>query len=86
MIQEGIGKSPRLAWLAERTSGRSTTSCARWSRRREPVAPSSVYALAPEFELLTGTDPSDEALVAEHVATLERMYFPAEPPPPARPR
>jgi AcrR family transcriptional regulator len=39
-------------------------------------AASSVYALAAEFELLTGDDPSDEALVAEHVAALERMFFP----------
>jgi hypothetical protein len=39
-------------------------------------AASSVYALAAEFELLTGEDPSQEALVAEHVATLERMFFP----------
>jgi len=40
-------------------------------------AASSVYALAAEFELLTGEDPTDEALVSEHVATLERLYFPA---------
>jgi len=40
-------------------------------------AASSVYALAAEFELLTGEDPSAEALVDEHVATLERMFFPA---------
>jgi AcrR family transcriptional regulator len=40
-------------------------------------AASSVYALAAEAELLTGTDPTDEVLVAEHVATLERMFFPA---------
>ena len=40
-------------------------------------AASSVYALAAEFELLTGENPSAEALVAEHVATLERMFFPA---------
>jgi AcrR family transcriptional regulator len=39
-------------------------------------AASSVYALAAEFELLTGEDPSQEALVAEHVATLERIFFP----------
>ena len=39
-------------------------------------AASSVYALAAEFELLTGQDPSDERLVEEHVATLERLYFP----------
>jgi len=44
-------------------------------------AASSVYALSAEFELLTGSDPSDEALVAEHVAALERVFFPA---PPAR--
>ena len=42
-------------------------------------AASSVYALAAEFELLTGEDPSQEALVAEHVATLERMFLPAAP-------
>ena len=42
-------------------------------------AASSVYALAAEFELLTGEDPSQEALVAEHVATLELMFFPAAP-------
>jgi hypothetical protein len=29
MIQEGVGRSPRLAWLVETPSGRSTTSCAR---------------------------------------------------------
>jgi len=49
-------------------------------------AASSVYALAAEFELLTGQNPNDEALVAEHVATLERMFFPTEPPPTARAR
>ena len=42
-------------------------------------AASSVYALAAEFELLTGEHPSDEALVAEHVAMLERLFFPAPP-------
>jgi TetR/AcrR family transcriptional regulator len=40
-------------------------------------AASSVYALAAEFELLNGEHPSNEALVAEHVATLERLFFPA---------
>jgi len=39
-------------------------------------AASSVYALAAEFELLTGESPNSEALVAEHVATLERLFFP----------
>jgi AcrR family transcriptional regulator len=43
-------------------------------------AASSVYALAAEFELLTGESPSQEALVAEHVATLERMFVPAAAP------
>ena len=38
-------------------------------------AASTLYALAAEFELITGQDPTDEALVAEHVATLERMFF-----------
>ena len=42
-------------------------------------AASSVYALAAEFELLTGEHPSDDALVAEHVAALERLFFPAAP-------
>jgi len=40
-------------------------------------AASSVYALGAEFALLTGEDPTDEALVAEHVAALERIFFPA---------
>jgi AcrR family transcriptional regulator len=43
-------------------------------------AASSVYALAAEFELLNGADPTSEALVAEHVATLERLFFPAAQP------
>jgi AcrR family transcriptional regulator len=38
-------------------------------------AASLVYAMAAEFELLTGKTPSSEALVAEHVATLERVFF-----------
>jgi AcrR family transcriptional regulator len=40
-------------------------------------AASSVYALAAEFALLTGEDPSDEALVDQHVATLERLFLSA---------
>ena len=40
-------------------------------------AASSVYALAAEFQLLTGENPSQEALVDEHVATLERLFFPS---------
>jgi AcrR family transcriptional regulator len=40
-------------------------------------AASSAYALAAEFELLTGEDPSTPALVEEHVATLERLFLPA---------
>jgi AcrR family transcriptional regulator len=47
-------------------------------------AASSAYALAAEFELLTGEDPSREELVAEHVATLERMFFAAPQPQAAR--
>ena len=39
-------------------------------------AASSVYALSAEFELLTGENPSREELVAEHVAALERIFFP----------
>ncbi len=42
-------------------------------------AASSVYALAAEFELLSGSPASEEALVAEHIAALERMFFPARP-------
>jgi hypothetical protein len=40
-------------------------------------AASSLYALGAEFELLTGEDPTDETLVSEHVAALERIFFPA---------
>jgi AcrR family transcriptional regulator len=39
-------------------------------------AVSSVYALAAEFELLTGASPSQPALVEEHIAALERLFFP----------
>ena len=39
-------------------------------------AVSSVYALAAEFELLTGKRPDQPALVDEHAATLERLFFP----------
>ena len=40
-------------------------------------AASSVYALAAEFALLTGEDPRDEALVDQHVATLEPLFLSA---------
>ena len=94
MIQEGIRKSPRLAWLVEahirpiHDAVRAMLAVA----QREGLAPpgrpehlyymligaaSSVYALSAEFELITGRDPSDEALVAEHVAALEHLFFPA---------
>jgi len=39
-------------------------------------AASSAYARSAEFELLTGVPANGEALVAEHVAALERMFFP----------
>ena len=39
-------------------------------------AASSVYALAAEFELLTGESPGQAELVDEHVAVLERLFFP----------
>jgi TetR/AcrR family transcriptional regulator len=39
-------------------------------------AASSAYALSAEFELLTGTPANQQALVDEHVAALERMFFP----------
>jgi TetR/AcrR family transcriptional regulator len=39
-------------------------------------AASSAYALSAEFELLTGMPANQEELVAEHVAALERMFFP----------
>jgi AcrR family transcriptional regulator len=39
-------------------------------------AASSAYALSAEFELLTGEPANREALVAEHVEALERMFFP----------
>jgi AcrR family transcriptional regulator len=92
MIQEGIGKSPRLAWLVEKhirpiyDFTRAMVEAAQGERITPPGRPehlhymligaaSSAYALAAEFELLTGRDPSDEKLVAEHVAALERLFF-----------
>ena len=96
MIQEGLAKGPRLAWLVEKHI-RPIYEFMRalvGSAQRDGMVPigrpehlhymligaaSSVYALAAEFELLTGEDPSQEALVAEHVATLERMFFPDSP-------
>lgn len=92
MIQEGIGKSPRLAWLVE-THIRPMYDFVRTmveAAQRAGMAPlgrpehihymligaaSSAYALAAEFELLTGRAPSEEKLVAEHVAALERLFF-----------
>jgi AcrR family transcriptional regulator len=92
MIQEGIGKSPRLAWLVE-THLRPMYDFVRTmveAAQRAGMAPlgrpehihymligaaSSAYALAAEFELLTGRAPSEERLVAEHVAALERLFF-----------
>ena len=93
MIQEGIAKSPRLAWLVEKHIRpiydfvRTTVADAQREGfvaigRPEHLhymligAASSVYALGAEFELLTGRAPTDGKLVAEHVATLERMFFP----------
>jgi hypothetical protein len=92
MIQEGIGKSPRLAWLVETHIRpiyefvRTMTADAQREGfaalgRPEHIhyiligAAASIYALGAEFELLTGRDPTDEGLVAEHVATLERMFL-----------
>jgi hypothetical protein len=96
MIQEGIGKSPRLAWLVEThirpiydfvramvetAQGAGMTVVGRPEHVHYMLigAASSVYALGAEFELLTGRDPSEPALVAEHVATLERLFFPGTP-------
>ena len=42
-------------------------------------AATSPYVMRAEFELLTGTDPRSDALIDEHVATLERLFLPAEP-------
>jgi TetR/AcrR family transcriptional regulator len=92
MVQEGIGKSPRLAWLVEKhirpiyDSVRALTEEAQQAGyaplgRPELVhymligAASTVYALASEFELLTGLDPTDEALVDEQAAMLERLFL-----------
>jgi len=93
MSQEGMRKSPRLAWLVE-THVRPMYDAVRAmieAAQREGMAPigrpehlhymligaaSSAYALSAEFELLTGKAASQEALVAEHVAALERMFFP----------
>jgi AcrR family transcriptional regulator len=94
MVQEGIGKSPRLAWLVEThirpiydfvramveaAQGAGMTVLGRPEHVHYMLigAASSVYALGAEFELLTGRDPSDPRLVSEHVATLERLFFPA---------
>ena len=96
MIQEGIGKSPRLAWLVEThirpiydfvralveaAQGAGMAPLGRPEHLHYMLigAASSVYALAAEFELLTGQDPTDEKLVAQHVATLERLFFRAPP-------
>jgi len=40
-------------------------------------AATSAYVLRAEYRLLTGDEPREEDLVAEHVATLERMFFAA---------
>ena len=42
-------------------------------------AATSPYVMRAEFELLTGTDPCSDALIDEHVATLERLFFPVAP-------
>jgi AcrR family transcriptional regulator len=39
-------------------------------------AVSMPYAVAPEFRLLTGSDPASERLVEEHVAFLRALFFP----------
>lgn len=39
-------------------------------------AATSPYVMRAEFELLTGTDPRGDALIDDHVATLERLFFP----------
>jgi AcrR family transcriptional regulator len=93
MIQEGIARTPRLAWLVEThirplyDTVRSMVLGAQEGGVTPPGRPehlhsmligaaSSVYALAAEFELLTGEDPSQPALVEEHIAALERLFFP----------
>jgi TetR/AcrR family transcriptional regulator len=94
MVQEGMRKSPRLAWLVE-THVRPMYDAVRAmveAAQREGMAPigrpehlhymligaaSSAYALSAEFELLTGETANQEALVADHVAALERMFFPS---------
>ena len=92
MTQEGIAKSPRLAWLVEthiRPIYESTRALleeaqrAGYERLGRPElahylligAASTAYALASEFELLTGLDPTDETLVAEHAAMVERLFL-----------
>ena len=94
MIQEGIGKSPRLAWLVEKHIRpiydfmRAMVEAAQGSGmaplgRPEHLhymligAASSAYALSAEFELVTGKPANRESLVTEHVAALERMFFPS---------
>jgi AcrR family transcriptional regulator len=92
MTQEGIARSPRLAWLVEThirpiyDSVRMLTEEAQREGfvrigRPELVhymligAASTAYALASEFELLTGLDPTDDALVAEQAEMLERLFL-----------
>jgi AcrR family transcriptional regulator len=92
MIQEGIARSPRLAWLVE-AHLRPIYDFVRGlfeSAQRSGLVPagrpghlhylligaaSTMYALAAEFELLTGEDPTEPALVAEHVALIERLFL-----------
>jgi hypothetical protein len=93
MVQEGMARSSRLAWLVE-THVRplyDAVGALLTEAQPEGLAPrgrpahvyymligaaSSAYALSAEFELLTGRDPSEPAFVAEHVAALERLFFP----------
>lgn len=92
MIQEGTGPSPRLTWLVEthvRPLYTAVRGLAGEARRRGGVpgrlehlyyamigAASMPYAVAPEYELLTGARPDAKALVDAHVALLERLFFP----------
>lgn len=88
MLQEGTGPSPRLTWLVDThvrplyTAVRGLAAPALRGARPEHLyyamigAASMPYAVAPEFELLTGAKPDARGRIEAHVALLEQLFFP----------
>jgi AcrR family transcriptional regulator len=90
MLQEGTGPSARLSWLVDThvrplyDAVRGLAAPARRGVRGRPEhlyyamigAASMPYAVAPEFELLTGAKPDARGRVEAHIALLERLFFP----------